>query len=151
MFQRIFYRLITSYLKIHFCRHQVWKCFNVGTKFKYVLTHCGQFAQHRQHRLSCLVGGFYTGTFQGGIELFKRASMPILSRMFNSRTSQKEYSELLKNAKVSLMAFAISYKILSQQAEAIFNKILDSRNKTYPGLISMLQGFQKCIAGNPSK
>ena len=34
----------------------------------------------------------------------------------------------------------------TQQAEAVFNKIADPRNKNYPGLISMLQGFQKCIA-----
>ena len=34
----------------------------------------------------------------------------------------------------------------TQQAEAVFNKISGPRNKNYPGLISMLQGFQKCIA-----
>ena len=34
----------------------------------------------------------------------------------------------------------------SQQAEAIFDKILGPRNKNYPRLISMLKGFQKCIA-----
>ena len=38
-----------------------------------------------------------------------------------------------------------------QQAETVFNKILGPSNKKYPGLISMLQGFQKCIASNPSK
>ena len=37
-----------------------------------------------------------------------------------------------------------------QQAEAVFNKISGPRNKNYPGLISMLQGSQKCIAWNPS-
>ena len=35
---------------------------------------------------------------------------------------------------------------MPQQAEAIFNKISGPRNENYPGLISMLQGFQKCIA-----
>ena len=34
----------------------------------------------------------------------------------------------------------------AQWAEAAFNKISGSKNKTYPGLISMLLGFQKCIA-----
>ena len=36
------------------------------------------------------------------------------------------------------------YKI--QWAESAFDKILGTINKTYTGLISMLQGFQKCIA-----
>ena len=40
---------------------------------------------------------------------------------------------------------------VSQWAEADFNKILGTIYKTYPGLISILQGFQKCIAWNPSK
>ena len=31
---------------------------------------------------------------------------------------------------------------LSQQAEVVFDKISGYRNKTYTGLISMLQGFQ---------
>ena len=39
---------------------------------------------------------------------------------------------------------------LSQRAEEILNKISDNINKTYTGLISVLQGFQKCIAWNPS-
>ena len=34
----------------------------------------------------------------------------------------------------------------AQQAEAVFNKISGPRNKNHPVLISMLQGFQKCIA-----
>ena len=33
-----------------------------------------------------------------------------------------------------------------QYPEAFFDKILDTINKIYPGLISMLQGFQKGIA-----
>ena len=33
----------------------------------------------------------------------------------------------------------------SQQAEAISNKVLGPRNKNYPGVISMLQGFQQFI------
>ena len=41
--------------------------------------------------------------------------------------------------------------INTQLAEAVFDKISGSRNKNYPGLISMPQGFQKCIAQNPSK
>ena len=36
--------------------------------------------------------------------------------------------------------------INKQLAEAAFDKISGSRNKTYPGLISMLQRIQKCIA-----
>ena len=36
--------------------------------------------------------------------------------------------------------------IKTQQAEAVFNQISGQRNKNYPGLISLLQGFQKCIA-----
>ena len=47
--------------------------------------------------------------------------------------------------------FRIFSKSTPQQAEAVFNKVSGSRNKKYPGLISMLQGFQKCIAWNPSK
>ena len=40
-----------------------------------------------------------------------------------------------------------SYNVAkAQQAEAVFNKISGPRNKNYPDLISMLQGFQKCIA-----
>ena len=35
---------------------------------------------------------------------------------------------------------------MSQKADAVFDKILGTINKTYPGLISILQGFQKCIA-----
>ena len=38
------------------------------------------------------------------------------------------------------------FDCIPQQAEAVFNEILGPRNKNYPGLISMLQGFQKCIA-----
>ena len=34
----------------------------------------------------------------------------------------------------------------SQRAEAILNKIPNNISKTYTGLISVLQGFQKCIA-----
>ena len=34
----------------------------------------------------------------------------------------------------------------TQRAEAILNKISNSINKTYTGLISVLQGLQKCIA-----
>ena len=37
-------------------------------------------------------------------------------------------------------------KSTSLHAEAVFDKISDTRNKTYLGLISMPQGFQKCIA-----
>ena len=36
--------------------------------------------------------------------------------------------------------------LTAQQAEAVFNEISGPRNKNYPGLISMLQGFQNCIA-----
>ena len=42
-------------------------------------------------------------------------------------------------------------KNISKQAEAVFNRISGTSNKTYPRLISMLQGFQKCIAWNLSK
>jgi len=35
---------------------------------------------------------------------------------------------------------------LAQRAEEILNKISNNINKTYAGLISVLQGFQKCIA-----
>ena len=38
----------------------------------------------------------------------------------------------------------------TQRAEEILNKISNNINKTYTGLISVLQGFQKCIAWNPS-
>ena len=34
----------------------------------------------------------------------------------------------------------------AQRAEAKLNKISNNINKTYTGLISVLQGFQKCIA-----
>ena len=44
----------------------------------------------------------------------------------------------------------ISCQNYSQQAQAIFDKILGPRNKNYPGLISMSQGFQKYIAWNSS-
>ena len=40
---------------------------------------------------------------------------------------------------------------ISQSAEAILNKISNNIKQTYIGLISVLQGFQKCIAWNPSK
>ena len=35
---------------------------------------------------------------------------------------------------------------ISQRAEAILNEFSNNINKTYTGLISVLQGFQKCIA-----
>ena len=38
----------------------------------------------------------------------------------------------------------------SQRARAILNKISNIINKIHTGLISVLQGFQKCIAWNPS-
>ena len=38
------------------------------------------------------------------------------------------------------------YPCSPQRAEAILNKISNNINKTYIGLISVLQGFQKCIA-----
>ena len=38
----------------------------------------------------------------------------------------------------------------SQRAEGTLNKISNNISKTYTGLISVLQGFQKCIAWNPS-
>ena len=34
----------------------------------------------------------------------------------------------------------------TQRAEAILNKISNNINKTHTGLISVLKGFQKCIA-----
>ena len=34
----------------------------------------------------------------------------------------------------------------SQRVEEILNKISNNINKTYTGLISVLQGFKKCIA-----
>ena len=40
----------------------------------------------------------------------------------------------------------VSFRQYPQWAEVDFNKISGPRNKNYPGLISMLQGFQKCIA-----
>ena len=38
------------------------------------------------------------------------------------------------------------FEFTTQYAEAVFNKMSGSRNKTYPGLISMHLGFKKCIA-----
>ena len=35
--------------------------------------------------------------------------------------------------------------LLSQQAEAVLDKISGTSNKTYSRLISMFQGFKKCI------
>ena len=39
----------------------------------------------------------------------------------------------------------------AQRPEIKFNEILNTIHKNYMGLTSMLQGFQKCIASNPSK
>ena len=49
----------------------------------------------------------------------------------------------LNQKKISKGSFA---GCKTQQTEAVFNKILGTKNKTYPGLFSMLQGLQKCIA-----
>ena len=45
----------------------------------------------------------------------------------------------------------LCYEYDPQCPEVIFNKVSNSINKTYIGLASMLQGFQKCIVRNPSK
>ena len=39
-----------------------------------------------------------------------------------------------------------SIERLTQQVDAVFNKVSDPDIKNYLGLISMLQAFQKCIA-----
>ena len=42
--------------------------------------------------------------------------------------------------------YACQIVIDAQYAKIKFSSKSKARNKTYPGLISMLQGFQKCIA-----
>ena len=37
------------------------------------------------------------------------------------------------------------FNTITQKAEVILNKISNNINKTHTGLISVLQGFQKCI------
>ena len=52
-----------------------------------------------------------------------------------------------KNEQKYLTKSQIShFALTAQQTEAVFNKISGPKNKNYPELISMLQGFQKCIA-----
>ena len=53
--------------------------------------------------------------------------------------------ETVENVYFKWIQFIIDKQRVAQQAEAFFDKILDTINETYPGLISMLQGFQKCI------
>ena len=50
------------------------------------------------------------------------------------------------NLKFEVEKNSIWIKRLTQRAEAILNKSSNNINKTYNGLISELQGFQKCIA-----
>ena len=45
-----------------------------------------------------------------------------------------------------IASFGIKFFLRTQRAEAVFDKIISTINKTYPGLISMIHGFQKCIA-----
>ena len=48
--------------------------------------------------------------------------------------------------KVEFIFRYVNFLSGAQQAEAIFDKISGPRNEKYTELISMLQGFQKCIA-----
>ena len=56
----------------------------------------------------------------------------------------QEVLELIKNQ--NLASFFNLNTTRAQRAEEILNKISNNINKTYTGLISVLQGFQKCIA-----
>ena len=69
--------------------------------------------------------------------------------VYNTSAKPEELEKLdIKNlsAGMSYIATVSRGKIPSQWAEAFLSKILGTRNKTYLGLISMLQGFQKYIA-----
>ena len=47
-------------------------------------------------------------------------------------------------ADIKLTDYALLYDKITEWTHS--RLILDTINKTYPGLMSMLQGFQKCIA-----
>ena len=69
--------------------------------------------------------------------------------VYNTSAKPEELEKLdIKNlsAGMSYIATVSRGKIPAQWAEVFLNKILGTRNKTYLGLISMLRGFQKCIA-----
>ena len=81
--------------------------------------------------------------------------VPILAYLridwFNCSKSQKSSGSIASFSKIEWLHGTTGTTTnagseMSQYAEAVFNKTLGTINKTYPGLISMLQGFQKCIA-----
>ena len=56
-------------------------------------------------------------------------------------TFKRQNHSLVRAASCPVLTYYIT-----QRAEAILNKISNIINKTHTGLISVLQGFQKCIA-----
>ena len=58
---------------------------------------------------------------------------------------------LQKFENLSFVIHSLMFKRNPQCPGIDFNKILNSTHKKYIGLTSMLQGFPKCIAWNPSK
>ena len=68
-------------------------------------------------------------------DLFSRAKFGVLSLLrVNEGARMIDHKPSLES---------ISF---TQRAEAILNKISNNINEIYTGLISVLQGFQKCIA-----
>ena len=78
------------------------------------------------------------------------ASSPLEESDMNTTCQSPFFSEEItddpRSVDLFLSCLWVSYKGITQKAEAILNKISNNINKTYIGLISVLQGFQKCIA-----
>ena len=79
-------------------------------------------------------------------DVTNRASVLLLTIV---HTNNEDIDLIMQKLYFIAMSFFTSWAyVLSrpQRAEAILNKITNNINKTYTGLINVLQGFQKCIA-----
>ena len=58
----------------------------------------------------------------------------------------KEFRSKARTAAKSSLPILFENSLLPHRAQATLSKISNNINKTYTGLISVLQVFQKCIA-----
>ena len=62
----------------------------------------------------------------------------------------KQLTKLIRNKHSSLLQRIVWSWYMPQRTEAVSNTISNIITRIHTGLISLLQGFQKCIARNPS-
>ena len=75
--------------------------------------------------------------------------LPISSRYNHKFITETQNNKILipsHERMVSQLRAKCQQINISQRAEAILNKISNNINKAHTGLISVLQGFQRCIA-----